>query len=273
MTSSVAKEKASNARSEYSFRLPNNRAAFFDGVKVGVPIGMGDFVVAFALGVQAKAAGLTAFQCGLASFFCLASAGERVGFSSIAENASYSAIVLATLVANARYFLMSCALSRRCSPRLSLFHRALVGFGLTDESFGMAILRPGYFNPWFAYGIMVVPVPLWTIGSALGVAVGAVLSPQWVSALGVALFGMFLAVIVPPCRKNKVVAALVASSFIFSFLMTRTPILSGLSEGSRVVVLTLILASLAAIAFPVDEDIADELNADSASLETDEQQC
>ena len=155
MTSRVAKEKASNARSEYSFRLPNNRAAFFDGVKVGVPIGMGDFVVAFALGV----------------------------------------------------------------------------------------------------------------------AVGAVLSPQWVSALGVALFGMFLAVIVPPCRKNKVVAALVASSFIFSFLMTRTPILSGLSEGSRVVVLTLILASLAAIAFPVDEDIADELNADSASLETDEQQC
>ncbi len=270
MTSGAAKGKESTARGEYSFRLPNNRAAFLDGVKVGVPIGMGDFVVAFALGVQAKTAGLTAFQCGLASFFCLASAGERVGFSSIAESASYCAIVLATLVANARYFLMSCALSRRCSPRLSLFHRALIGFGLTDESFGMAILRPGFFNPWFAYGIMVVPVPLWTIGSALGVVVGNVLSPQWISALGVALFGMFLAVIVPPCRKNRVVAALVASSFAFSFLMTRPPILSGWSEGSRVVVLTLILASLAALVFPVDEEFADELNADAATLEAEE---
>lgn len=241
-------------KGEYSFRIPRNRAAFFDGVKVGVPIGLGDFVVAFALGVQAKEAGLTAFQCGLASFFCLASAGESVGFSSIAENASYGAIVLATLVANARYFLMSCALGRRCSPRLSLFHRALVGFGLTDESFGMAVLRPGFFNPWFAYGIMVVPVPLWTIGSALGVVVGNVLSPQWVSALGVALFGMFLAVIVPPGRKNKVVASLVALSFLCSFVATRTPIVSEWSEGSRVVLLTLILASFAAIVFPVAEE-------------------
>ena len=239
---------------EYSLKRAVNRAAFSDGVKVGVPIALGYFVVAFALGVQAKAAGLTAFQCGLASLFCLASAGEYVGFASIAEHASYLTIILATIVANARYFLMGCALSQRTSPSLSLGYRTTVALGITDELFGMSILRPGVFNPWFAYGIMAIAAPAWSAGSALGVIGGNVLPPSLGAALSVALFGMFLAVIIPPSRKNKVVASLVALSFLFSYLATKTPVLSECSGGSRVVILTIVLASIAAIAFPVAED-------------------
>lgn len=248
---------------EYSLKRSVNRAAFWDGVKVGVPIALGYFVVAFALGVQAKAAGLTAFQCGLASLFCLASAGEYVGFTAIAEHASYLTIILATLVANARYFLMGCALSQRASSTLPLRYRATVALGLTDELFGVSIMRPGFFNPWFAYGVMAIAAPSWSAGSALGVLGGNILSAQWVSALSVALFGMFLAVIVPPGRKNKIVASLVAISFACSYIATKTPLLAEWSEGSRTVALTILLASFAAFAFPVAEE--DEEESESAS--------
>ena len=255
----------------YSLKRSVNRAAFLDGVKVGVPIALGYFVVAFALGVQAKAAGLTAFQCGLASLFCLASAGEYVGFTAIMEHASYLTIILATIVANARYFLMGCALSQRTSPNLPLGYRATVALGLTDELFGVSILRPGFFNPWFAYGIIAIAAPAWSAGSALGVVGGTALSPQWSSALSVALFGMFIAVIVPPGRKNKVVASLVALSFLCSYLAAKAPILSEWSAGSRVVVLTLVLASIAAIAFPIADDVDDPAQKDDSTQKKEQE--
>ncbi len=237
-----------------SLKQSVNRAAYFDGLKVGIPIALGYFVVSFALGMQAKASGLTAFQGGLASFTCSASAGEYAGFKAIAENATYLTIVLASLVANARYFLMGCALCQKMSPSLPFRSRAFVALYLTDELFGMAIMRPGVFNPRFAYGIITITVPFWTIGTSLGVVAGNIMPEQWVSALSVALFGMFLAVIVPPGRKNKIVGGLVLVSFLFSYLASKAPFLSEWAEGSRIVLLTVVLASVAAILFPVKED-------------------
>lgn len=255
---------------ESSLKQSVDRAAYFDGLKVGFPIAVGYFVVSFALGMQAKASGLTAFQGGLASLTCSASAGEYAGFKAIAENATYLTIILASFVANARYFLMGCALGQKMSPTLPIRSRALVALYLTDELFGMAIMRPGVFNPKFAYGIITITVPFWTIGTSLGVVAGNIMPEQWVSALSVALFGMFLAVIVPPGRKNKIVAVLVLVSFLFSYVASKAPVLSEWAEGSRTVLLTVILASIAAILFPVKESEGDVETSSPASQE-DEQ--
>lgn len=237
-----------------AFRQLIDRDAWFDGIKVGVPIALGYFVVAVALGIQARSAGLTAFQGGLASFLCAAAAGEYAGFSAIKDCAPYIVIILATLVANARYFLMGCALSQRMSPGTTLRSRAMVAFYLTDEIFGVSMLRPGALNPQFVYAVAAIAVPAWTAGTVLGVVAGNALPAQWASALSVALFGMFIAIIVPPGRKNKVVAFLVLASFTLSYIASKAPVTAEWSEGSRTVALTLVLASLAAIFFPVEED-------------------
>ena len=146
-----------------------------------------------------------------------ASAGEYAGITVIAANAAYAEIAIVTLITNARYLLMSCAMSQRLEPGLSLGHRLLMGFDITDELFGIAIARPGYLNPYYTYGAMLMDMPGWSIGTSLGIIAGNILPERVVSALSVALFGMFLAVIIPPARKNKVVAVLVALSFAASF--------------------------------------------------------
>lgn len=238
----------------YSLKRSVNRAVYLEGLKVGFPIAMGYLVVSFALGMQAKEAGLTVFQASLASCLCSASAGEYAGFTAIAEKASYATIILATLIANGRYFLTSCALGQRMSPKLSLTHRAIVALDLTDELFGVSILRPKPYNPWYAYGIMTITIPCWTAGTALGVAAGNILPARAVSALSVALFGMFVAVIVPPGRRNKVVGVLVLASFILSFAASKAPVLSAWKDGTRTVALTILVASAAALFFPVKDD-------------------
>ena len=135
---------------------------------------------------------------------CNASAGEYSGFTVIAADSSYFVIALATLVANARYLLMSCALSQRISNDTSIIHRLLLGFFVTDEFFGISISRSGNLNPFYTYGAILIGCPCWAFGSMLGTIAGNLLPLRIVSALSVALFGMFLAIIVPPSRKNKI---------------------------------------------------------------------
>lgn len=228
---------------------------FGEGVRDGMPIAMGYLAVAFALGIAAREAGLSAFQGFLASFLNNASAGEYAGFLLIAANAPYGEVALMTLVTNARYLLMSCALSQKFAPDTPLRHRLLVGYDVTDEIFGISIARPGRLDPYYNYGAMSVAIPGWAIGTALGIVAGNLLPGRAVSALGVALYGMFLAVIIPPGRKNKIVAVLVAASFLASLAASRLPFLSGLSGGTRTILLTVAIAGIAAVLFPVKEDM------------------
>ena len=227
-----------------------NRTYYLKGIKDGVPIALGYLAVAFSLGILARKAGLTPFQGFLASFLCNASAGEYVGFTLIGAGWTYIEMALTILVTNARYFLMSCAESQRLSPSLKLPHRLLVGFDLTDEIFGISIAQEGYINPFYPYGAMTVAIPGWAVGTMLGIIAGNVLPARVVSALSVALYGMFLAIIIPPARKNKIIAGLIAVSFLLSFLCSVLPWICGLSEGTRTVILTVGVASLAAILFP-----------------------
>lgn len=230
--------------------MENKRTAFLNGMKDGIPIGLGYFAVAFSLGVAARNAGLTPFQGFLVSLLCNASAGEYVGITMIAAGVTYLEIALGTLVANARYLLMSCALSQRMQPGMPLRHRLLMAFHVTDELFGIAIARPGYLNPYYSYGAVLTASPPWAIGTALGVIAGNMLSPRLVSAFSVALYGMFLAVIIPPARKDKIIAGLIVICFAISYIAAQLPVLSGLSEGTRTIILTVAISSAAALLFP-----------------------
>lgn len=230
------------------------RKEFKEGMRDGIPIGLGYLAVSFSLGVAAKSAGLTAFQGFIASLLNNASAGEYAGFTVIAANASYLEMMLMTLIANARYLLMSCALSQKFDPDTPLRHRLLVGYDVTDEIFGITIARPGILNPYYTYGAIVIAAPCWAGGTALGVIAGTLLPLRVVSALSVALFGMFLAVIIPPARKNRVVAAFVLISFLASFAAASLPYISQLSGGTRTIILTAGISAVAAALFPIGEE-------------------
>lgn len=223
------------------------------GVRDGLPIALGYLVVAFALGITAKNAGMTPLQGLIASLTTVASAGQYAGFTVIAEHAPYIEMFFAILVANARYFLMSFALSQRIPPETRLPHRLLTGFGLTDEIFGISIGRPGYVDPVYIYGAMTIAIPFWGLGTALGIVMGNVLPVRIVSALSVTLYAMFLAIIIAPAKKDKVIAALVVISFAASYAFAKIPVFSGISAGTRTIILTLVIAGLAALLCPVKE--------------------
>ena len=246
--------------------LARHGEALREGILDGVPIALGYLAVSFSLGIAARKVGLDAVQGFFASLFNNASAGEYAGFAVIGAGGSLLEMAVVMLVANARYLLMSCSMAQRFSPDTPIIHRVLVGFDLTDELFGIAIARPGEVDPYYSYGAMVVALPGWAFGGMAGVIAGSVLPERVVSALSVALFGMFLAIIIPPARKSRVVAGLVLASFATSALFAWAPLLSGLSEGVRTIILTVALSALAAALFPVDEKDAGEKDTDVAGV-------
>lgn len=231
-----------------------NKQWFFKGMKDGVPIAMGYFAVAFALGIAAKKAGMSAVQAGLMSILMLASAGQYAAITVIAAGGGYLQMAVTTLIVNLRYLLMSCALSQKVDSNLKMRHRLLLSYPVTDEIFGIAMSTEGRLNPFYNYGAAFVAAPGWTLGAFLGAAVGAVLPASVSNALGVALYGMFLAIIIPPAKKNKVIAGVVAVSMACSFLFTVLPILREISSGMQIIVLTLCIAGAAAYFFPITED-------------------
>ena len=240
-----------------SYKASENRPAFLLGMKHGIPIGLGYFAVAFSLGIAAKRAGVSPVQGFLTSILCHASAGEYMGFTLIAAGAGYVEMALATFVANARYLLMSTAMSQRLGPGLPFAHRLLLGFGITDELFGISVMRQGYLNPYYTYGATVAALPLWATGTMLGILAGNLLPAVLVSAFGVALYGMFLAVIVPPAKQSRVILLLIPICFAASYIAGVIPYVKTLSKGTRTIILTVVIASAAALLFPVKEDAED----------------
>ena len=239
---------------KHTFKIESNSSVFKSGMKDGIPIGLGYLAVSFSLGIMAKKAGLSPFQGLLASFLCNASAGEYAGFSIIAAGATYLEMVLAIFIANARYLLMSCAMSQRFSANTSIFHKLTMAFDITDEVFAISIARPGFLNPYYTYGAMTTTMPLWAIGTALGVIAGNMLPIRLVSAFSVALYGMFLAVIIPPARKDKIIAGIIVICFALSFISCYIPFIKEMSDGSKTIILTVLISTIAAILFPRKEE-------------------
>ncbi len=228
------------------------KKVFFDGIRDGIPIGLGYFAVAFSLGIVAKNAGLNFIEGFFASFLNVASAGEYALFSAIQAKTTYLEVAVATLVINARYFLMSCSLSQKISTETPFFHRFFVGYGITDEIFGISISREGFLNPFYNYGAMLFSIPMWCVATSLGIVAGTYLPVRVVSALSVALFGMFIAIIIPPCKKNIVIAVAVFCGFLLSYLCSVLPIIKGVSGGTRTIILTVLISAVCAFVKPVE---------------------
>ena len=237
--------------------LCSRREVVAAGARDGVPIALAYLVVGFTLGIAARNAGFSAWQGFLASFFNNASAGEYAAFTLAAADAPYWEMALMTLIANARYLLMSCVISQKFAPDAPLFHRILVGFDLTDEIFGISVARRGTLDPYYNYGAMMVALPGWAGGTVLGILAGEALPAAALGALSVALYGMFLAIIIPPAKLDRVVLGSVLLSFAASFLAARVAPFAQLSGGTRTILLTLLIAAGAAAFFPLPLEDAD----------------
>lgn len=236
----------------------NRRKWFLRGMRVGIPISLGYFAVALALGIAARKAGFSSGQAALTSFLINASAGEYAGFSLIAAGAGYVEVTVMEAVANARYLLMSAALSQKLRSGVGILPRLLLGFTVTDEIFGAAIAETDPIDPCFCYGAFAVATCGWTGGTLVGSVLGGILPIRVISALSVALYGMFISVFIPAARRNRVVAVLIAVSFTLSFGVDRLLALAAerwsfnVPAGVPVIVLTVLISLVAAIFFPVE---------------------
>lgn len=241
----------------YSLLHKENKQEFTLGMKHGIPIALGYFAVAFSLGITGKAIGLKPLSCAVTSILVHASAGEYAGYTMIGANATYIEMAIMILIANARYLLMSCAMSQRMAPTLNFLHRLVMGFGITDELFGISIARKGFLNPNYMYGGMLVAIPAWALGSGLGCFSGNVMPDRIVSALSVALFGMFLAIIIPPAKENHTIGILIIISFVASYLAAHIDLIKNISGGTVTIILTVVISAVAAIIVPHDDEEAD----------------
>ena len=224
------------------------------GMLAGIPIALGYFACSIALGIQAAEVGIGAAAALLAGLCLNASAGGYAFFTSFGSGAGIIECALLTAVANARYFLMACAMGQKLERETGLLHRMAMGFDLTDELFSVSIAAPGPLSPAFYYGMMLVSMPAWAVGSFVGAKLGAWLPPAAVASLGMALYGMFLTSIIPAARRSRVLLLVVSVSMLASLLFTLIPLLSALSEGMRTVILTVALSALFALLFPRKED-------------------
>ena len=206
------------------------------------------------------------------SFTNNASAGEFAGFTLIAAGGGYLEVAILILITNARYLLMSCALSQKLPPDTPMIQRLLLSYDVTDELFGISVAVPGKLNPYYSFGAYTVALPGWAFGTLFGTLMGSILPANIVSALSVGLYGMFLAIIIPPARKNKILAGVVLISMGASFAFTKLPVVHTLSTGTRTILLTILIAGGAAILFPINEEEDDTKSTESSVLNNNERQ-
>ena len=228
--------------------------SFKKGIKDGIPIGLGYLAVSFTFGMMSVSSGLSIWQAVLISLTNLTSAGQFAGLDIIVAGGSYWEMALTQLVINLRYCLMSFSLSQKMRRDEPWAYRYLVAFGITDEIFGVSASQEGKVSAFYNYGAMCMAIPGWTLGTLLGAISGSLLPDFIMSALGVAIYGMFLAVITPPAKKNKAVLLVVVAAMAVSTLFAVVPGLNKISSGFVIIITTLVTAGGAAYLCPVKED-------------------
>ena len=227
------------------------------GVNRGLPVGMGYFSVSFGFGAMAVSQGLGAWDAALISLTNMTSAGQFAGLTVIVAAASLWEMVLTQLIINSRYALMSLALSQRMGQRIGLLPRLLIAFFNTDEIFALAMSRTEPLTLPYMLGLGTLPILGWTGGTLCGGLAGSVLPVSIRGALGVMLYGMFVAIVVPPARQEKPVLAVVILAVVLSCLFSWTPGLKDVSAGISLVICTVAAAAVCAVLFPVaDEEAA-----------------
>jgi len=230
---------------------------FFAGMKAGMPICIGYFSVSFGFGAMAIAQGLTVWQAILISATNLTSAGQFAGLTVIAAGAAMIEMILTQLVINSRYALMSLALGQRLGPSVGTGKRLIAAFFNTDEVFALGMSRGKQLTTAFFVGAGVAATVGWTAGTAMGAIAGSLLPEPIRMALGVMLYGMFIAIVVPQAKQEKTILFSVLLALVFSCLFAWVPGLKQVSAGLAIVICTVAAASLCALLFPVgDEEVA-----------------
>lgn len=231
---------------------------FRQGLRDGLPICLGYLSVSFAYGMKAVLAGLPVWIVTVISLSNLTSAGQFAGTNLILSGGSYLEIGLTTLIINLRYLLMSLSMSQKVEEKMTFRQRLAVSYGVTDEIFAVSMQRPRELSAWYMAGLILTPVIGWTSGTFLGGAATSLLPDTLSSALGIALYGMFIAVIVPPAKKSKPVLFTVLLAVFFSVLFHYVPFFEVLSGGWGIIVITIVVSGIAAFLFPIQDEKKEE---------------
>ncbi len=227
--------------------------SYAKGFKDGIPIGLGYLSVSVAFGMMAVNMGLPVWTAVLISMTNLTSAGQFAGIGLISVGASCLEMALTQLVINLRYALMSLSLSQKADQSINLLHRLLISFGITDEIFAVASGQPCEIGRRYMYGLITTPYFGWAIGTFIGAAASTILPATIRSALGIAIYGMFIAIIIPPAKQHRPVLKVLLISVAISFILRYTPLLNHLSGGFIIILCAIIASALGAKLFPLKE--------------------
>lgn len=228
---------------------------YLQGLRHGLPIGLGYFSVSFAFGVAAVQAGLSVFTAVMISLTNLTSAGQVAGLSVIAAAGSLVEMAVTQLVINLRYALMSVSVSQKLDRSVRLADRFLMSFGMTDEIFALAAARTEPVKASYFYGLMTLPILCWTGGTLFGAAAGSLLPESVLSALGVAIYGMFIAIILPPAKRNGAVAGVALLAAALACCFAWIPGLNEVSGGFAVIICAVVAAAVGAVVRPVEDTV------------------
>ncbi len=235
----------------------NEIKSFKKGIADGLPICLGYLAVAFAFGISAVGQGLSVFEALIISMTNVTSAGQLAAVPIIVSGGSFVELAVAQLIINLRYSLMSVSLSQKLGKSVTLLDRFFISFVNTDEVFAVASAQKGKVGKKYLYGLILTPYLGWSAGTLLGAAAGDILPKIISSALGLAIFGMFVAIVVPDARKSKAVALCALSSAALSCLFRYTPFLSQIPSGFVIIICSVLASTVFALIFPI-KTVADE---------------
>lgn len=224
------------------------------GIKDGIPIALGYLSVSFGFGIMAVNSGISVLAAVIISLTNLTSAGQVAGISVIAAGGTYIEMALTQLIINLRYALMSLSLSQKLDKKFTSLSRLAVSFGITDEIFAVASGHPGEVSKKYMAGLISLPLIGWTLGTFLGGAAGEILPQRLNAALGIAIYGMFIAIFVPAAKKAKGVLAVVVFAVVLSCCLKYIPIFSGVSQGFAIIICATTASLLGAIIFPINQE-------------------
>ena len=231
-----------------------NRTLFLKGIRHGMPIALGYLSVSFAFGIQAVGLGMTPMQAVLISMTNVTSAGQLAGIEQIARLAALVEVALTQLTINLRYALMSLSLSQKLDGTMGTLQRMIFAFCNTDEIFAVASSQPGKVGRDYLYGLMLSPWIGWSLGTLLGAVAGTLLPMFFRTALGIAIYGMFLAIILPPAREKKSVRLVVLLSAALSLAFRYVPAMNRVPAGYVIILCAVAAACVGAALYPVEED-------------------
>ena len=234
----------------------SNRSEFLSGMRAGIPIGLGYLSVSFGFGITAVRLGISVLNAVIISLTNLTSAGQAQGVEIMASHGTLIEMAAVQLVINLRYALMAISLSQNLSDTFTLRHRIIASYGITDEIFALCSTRKTPVTPHYIYGIIVVSSFGWTFGTLLGAAAGEILPPALISALGIMLYGMFIAIIIPPAKKSRSVMAVVITAALFGLLFRYG--LPWVTSGFAIILSAVAAATVGALVFPVEEEVQTE---------------